>query len=141
MEFYEMIAGRWPLMLHCGDYRYDFSHPRRIKRILRSFPKLVVNAAHFGGWSIYDLAVEYLEDENCYLDVSSAAGWLGPRRTTELIRHYGAERILFGSDFPMWDPAEEVQRFWQNDLSETEQSLILWENAERYLAGRPPLVR
>ena len=64
MRIYELIEGRMPLVMHCGDYRTDFSHPRRMKRILHEFPNLVVDAAHFGGWSVFDLAVEYLENEN-----------------------------------------------------------------------------
>ena len=138
MRFYEMLEGRLPLMLHCGDYRWDNSHPRRIKQILRTFPKLVLNAAHFGGWSIYDLAIEYLEHENCFMDLSSASVYLGPRRTTELIRIYGARRILFGSDYPMWNPIEEVERFARNDLSDHERELILWRNAEAYLGFELP---
>ncbi|MCL2756679.1 MAG: amidohydrolase family protein [Coriobacteriia bacterium] len=133
MEFYGMLEGRLPLMVHCGDYRWDNSHPRRVKEVLRAFPNLVVNAAHFGGWSLYDLAVEYLLDENCFMDLSSAAIYLGPRRTTELIRIYGADRILFGSDYPMWNPVEEVQRFLLNDLTELECEKILHRNAEAYL--------
>ena len=58
MRIYELIEGRMPLVMHCGDYRTDFSHPRRMKRILHEFPNLVVDAAHFGGWSVFDLAVE-----------------------------------------------------------------------------------
>lgn len=81
MAIYEIIEGRLPLIVHCGDYRYDYSHPRRMKNVLHTFPDLVVDAAHFGGWSIFDLAVEYLEDENCFFDMSSAQEFLGPRRT------------------------------------------------------------
>ena len=65
MAILEMAEGRFPVIMHCGDYRYDFSHPRRMQQVLRRFPRLVVDAAHFGGWSIFDLAVEYLENENC----------------------------------------------------------------------------
>jgi predicted TIM-barrel fold metal-dependent hydrolase len=137
MRLYEVIEGRLPLILHCGDYRRDNSHPRRIRKILRAFPKLVVNAAHFGGWMLYDLAVEYLEHENCFMDVSSASVYLGPRRTTELIRIYGAERVLFGSDYPMWNPAEELERFGANDLSDAERELICWRNAERFVGEAP----
>jgi predicted TIM-barrel fold metal-dependent hydrolase len=133
MRFYEIIEGRLPLILHCGDYRWDYSHPQRIRGILHAFPKLVLNAAHFGGWSLYDLAVEYLEDERCFMDLSSASVYLGPRRTTELIRIYGAERILFGSDYPMWDPVVEVERFWKNDLTDAERELVCWRNAERFV--------
>ncbi|MDR0350786.1 MAG: amidohydrolase family protein [Coriobacteriales bacterium] len=135
MRLYEIIEGRLPLILHCGDYRWDNSHPRRVKEILHSFPKLVVDTAHFGGWSLYDLAVEYLEDERCFMDISSASVYLGPRRTTELINIYGADRILFGSDFPMWNPVEEVERFLKNALSDAEREQICWHNAERFLGA------
>ena len=80
MRLYEIIEGRLPIVIHTGDYRYDYSHPRRLKRILHTFPKLVVDAAHFGGWSVFDYALEYLEDENCYVDTSSALEFLGPHR-------------------------------------------------------------
>lgn len=133
MNFYAHIEGKMPLMLHCGDYRYEYSSPHKTKRVLQEFPNLVVNCAHFGGWSIFDLAVEYLEDENCFMDVSSASVYLGPRRTTELIKHYGAHRILFGSDFPMWNPVEELERFYLNDLTALEQEQILCRSAEAYL--------
>lgn len=133
MRFYSLIEGRLPVMLHCGDYRYDNSHPRRTRRVLQEFPDLVANCAHFGGWSIYDLAVEYLEDAHCYMDISSASVYLGPRRTTELIRLYGADRILFGSDYPMWSPVEEIERFYLNDLTAKEREQVLWHSAEAYL--------
>ena len=133
MEFYALLEGRLPVMLHCGDYRYDFSNPKRVKRVLQEFPRLVANCAHFGAWSLCDLAVEYLEDEHCFMDISSAAVYLGPRRTTELIKLYGSERILFGSDYPMWNPVEELERFYLNDLSVREQEQVLLRSAEAYL--------
>ena len=54
MRLYEVIEGRLPIVIHTGDYRYDYSHPRRLQRILRTFPRLKVDAAHFGGCSIFD---------------------------------------------------------------------------------------
>ncbi len=133
MRIYEIVEGRLPVIIHCGDYRYDYSHPRRMKRVLQAFPNLVVDAAHFGGWSIFDLAVEYLESENCFLDMSSAQAFLGPRRTAELVRIYGTERILFGSDFPMWDPKEEYAMFTALDFTDEEFENMLHHNAERFL--------
>ena len=128
-----MIEGRASLVIHSGDYRYDYSHPRRIKNILRTFPHLKVDAAHFGGWSIYDLALEYMEDEQCFMDCSSSFAFLGHRRAKELIRIYGADRILFGSDFPMWAPADELEFLRQLDLTDQEMELITWRNAERFV--------
>ncbi len=136
MAIYEIVEGRMPIIMHCGDYRYDHSHPRRMKRVLRAFPDLVVDAAHFGGWSVYDLAVEFLEEERCFLDMSSAQAFLGPRRTAELVRLYGTDRILFGSDFPMWDPKEEYALFTSLAFTESEFEDMLHHNAERFLGAK-----
>ena len=134
MRAYEIAEKRGlPLIIHCGDYRYDFSHPRRLRRILHEFPNLVVNAAHFGGWSVYDYALEFLEHERCYLDMSSSMRYLGPRRTRELVEAYGYDRILFGSDFPMWTPAEELRVFRSLDFGETALERMCWFNTERFL--------
>lgn len=133
MRIYELAEGRLPIIMHCGDYRYDFSHPRRMRAVLDAFPNLVVNAAHFGGWSIYDLAVEYLEDARCFLDISSSMAFIGLRRTAELIELYGPDRILFGSDFPMWDPVAEYEQFASLPFSAADKEKMTWRNAERFL--------
>lgn len=121
------------LLLHTGDYRYDHSHPSRVKKILREFPRLKVIAAHFGGWSIPDLALEYLENESCYVDTSSSIMYTGKKRAAELIRKYGSERVLFGSDFPMWSPAKELETVMSLGLRDNELENILFKNAEELL--------
>jgi predicted TIM-barrel fold metal-dependent hydrolase len=134
MRIYEICERKGlPVMLHCGDYRYDYSHPRRLKNVLHAFPGLVVDAAHFGGWSVYDLALEYLEDERCFLDVSSSMRYLGSRRTRELCDLYGHDRILFGSDYPMWNPTREHAIFRAIGFSERGFEAMCWHNAERFV--------
>ncbi|MBP3894819.1 MAG: amidohydrolase family protein [Atopobiaceae bacterium] len=134
MKVYEIAEDRHlPLIIHCGDYRYDYSHPRRLKRILHAFPNLVVDAAHFGGWSIQDYALEFLENERCFLDMSSSMHSLGPRRTRELVYAYGTDRIMFGSDFPMWEPADEYAKFTSLGFADDELEDMCWHNAERFL--------
>jgi predicted TIM-barrel fold metal-dependent hydrolase len=133
MRFYALIEGRVPVMLHCGDYRWYNSHPKRLLNVLHSFPGLKVNAAHFGGWSIWDLALEYLEHESCYMDLSSSMPILGPRRSAELIELYGPERIMFGSDYPMWTPKEELERLFALNLGDAALQQICWRTAQDYL--------
>jgi predicted TIM-barrel fold metal-dependent hydrolase len=62
---YDMISGKIPVLFHAGDKRYDYSHPARVRRVIDMFPKLQVIAAHFGGWSMFDLAHSYLKDTDC----------------------------------------------------------------------------
>lgn len=136
LPVYDQMQGKLPLLIHCGDYRYDYSHPRRLAHLLDLFPRLVVVAAHFGGWSLWDLAMEFLLSRNCYLDTSSSFAFLGKLRSREIIRAYGAERIVFGVDFPMWDHKEELDALLSLGLSEEENQLILHQNAERILSGQ-----
>ena len=133
-EVYDYLSQKeLPILIHCGDYRYNFSHPKRLADVLDKFPKLTVIAAHFGGWSMHDLALEYLKDRNCYLDTSSSFTTTGLVRAKELIRIYGAERILFGTDFPMWNLKDELENMEKMKLTDEEYELILHKNAERIL--------
>lgn len=125
-----------PVVIHTGDYRYDFSHPRRLVNILKAFPDLVVDAAHFGYWPCFDVGYDILHDiarhDRVFLDQSSTQKFLGPRRTVELARMWGTDRIMFGSDFPMWDPADECNKLMACDFTDDELENVLWHNAERF---------
>ena len=122
-----------PILIHCGDYRYDYSHPRRLRAILDNFPNLIVIGAHFGGWSIPDIALEYLLDKQCYLDTASTFFITGVKRAKELIRMYGAERMVFGSDFPMWNQKDELENFLSMGLTDRENEMILCNNPKEIL--------
>ena len=131
MKIYEMLEGRLPILMHCGDHRFDRSHPSRLAKILDAFPKLTVVAAHFGGWSIFDEAIPYVKDRKCYMDISSSFPFIGKEKVHKLIGLYGAERLMFGSDFPMWDPVKEYQTFMELPLTTEQQELILYKNAAK----------
>ncbi len=132
-RLYEIIEGRAPLLAHTGDRRFDYSNPGRLLRVLDAFPRLTVIGAHFGGWSVWPEAVEALKGRNILVDCSSSFYALTPERSLALIRAYGAERVLFGSDYPMWDPGAELDALRKLGLSPSEMELILHENAERLL--------
>ena len=137
MNVYEIAQAKGlPVIIHTGDYRYNFSRPERIARILRAFPDLVVNAAHFGGWSIYDVGADVLCSERCFVDTSSALEYIGLRHAKELINMYGCERVMFGSDHPMWSPAKECELIAQVGLSAHDYENITWHNAEKFLGRK-----
>lgn len=133
MTVYEIAEGKLPLVIHTGDYRYDYSNPCRLVRILKAFPNLTVDAAHFGYWSRYEVGYDILRNENVFVDASSSQFFLGQRRTAELARMWGCDRVMFGSDFPMWNPADEYNRFTTAGFNEDELENMLWHNAERFI--------
>ena len=130
---YESIEGNLPILLHMGDRRYDYSHPARLRRVLDRFPKLQAVAAHFGGYSMYETAREHLYDTDCIMDVSSSLMFM-PRGVAErYINLYGAERMAFGTDYPVWDPVGEKQRLLSLDLTAEQLEQIAWKTASRFL--------
>lgn len=129
----EQCEGVLPLLLHTGDRRYSFSNPEQLLPMLRRFPKLTVIAAHFGGYSVWDEATAQLAGrfENLWVDCSSSFFAMDDAHAKELIYAYGAERVLFGTDYPMWNPAQELGRFLALQLPQRDGENILYNNAAR----------
>ena len=130
---YEALQDRIPVMLHMGDLRYNFSHPARLRRVLELFPRLQVIAAHFGGYSMYHTAKELLRDTDCIFDVSSSLMFMEEGVAEKYINSYGAERMAYGTDYPLWDPVREVERFMQLKLTDEQFDQICHKTAERIL--------
>ncbi len=121
-----------PVLVHTGDFRYDYSNPERTARVLRDFPDLKMIGAHFGGWSVWDRALEHLTGfENLYVDTSSSFYWLGGEKALALIRAFGADRVLYGTDYPMWPQGEDLAFLSRLPLTEEEREKILWKNCAR----------
>ncbi len=132
LKIYELCEGRLPILMHTGDHRFDFSNPNRMKPVLEIYRNLTVIGAHFGGWSLWEQATEMLKEyENFFVDCSSSLYALSPEKACELIRSYGSGRVLFGTDYPMWLPEEELERFLRLSLTEEERENILSRNAAR----------
>ena len=63
------------------------------------------------------------------MDSSSSLFALSPEEAAALVRLYGADRVLFGVDYPMWTPGEELNRFLALPLTEEERERVLYKNA------------
>ena len=132
LKIYELCEDRLPILMHTGDSRFDYSNPNRMKPILEIYTKLTVIGAHLGGWSMWDRAVDDLKGyKNFYVDCSSSLYAISPKKATEVIRAYGADRVMFATDYPMWSPKQELERFYALDLSKAEQEQILYKTAEK----------
>lgn len=133
MKIYEVIEGRLPILIHTGDSRYQWSKPARLVKVLEAFPKLDVIAAHFGGWSEWDDAAAVLGGKRLWVDTSSSLYAMSSQRARELIDIFGAENVLFGTDYPMWEPKPELEMIDKINLTPKEREMIFHENAEKIL--------
>ena len=121
-----------PVLMHTGDNRYDYSNPNRLLPVLNTYKSLTVIGAHLGGWSVWDEAVEaYCNMPNFYVDCSSSFAYLKPEKAKGIIRKYGADKVLFGTDYPMWSPKSEIEYFLSLSLDENEICSILNMNAKK----------
>lgn len=123
-----------PIMIHCGDFRYNYSNPEQLKPFIDRFPEMTVIGAHFAGWSIWEEATEQLAGTpNLIVDLSSSLYALSPETAERLIREYGADKVLWATDFPMWESQSEMEMFNKINLTDEERNMIIYENAARLL--------
>ncbi len=131
---YEAIQGRVPLLIHTGDRRFETSQPRRMARVLDKYPNMKTICAHLGGWSQWSDGHKLLAGRpNVWVDTSSSLYALPPKEARAIIGHYGVDRVLFGTDYPMWTPAEELERFLALGFEPDEQEKILYKNGAELL--------
>lgn len=134
MEMYEVIDNRLPILFHTGDKRYDYSNADRFRAAAKRFPKQRMIGAHFGGYSVWEDSVKKLADlENVWFDESSSLAFITPEKAKEYINIYGAHRIFFGTDYPMWGAGDELERFDRIDLDDSQRQMILWDNITKFL--------
>lgn len=117
-----------PVLFHTGDNRMDFSSPIRLAKVIDKIPDFTCIAAHLGGYRQWKEAKDNLQGENVYIDTSSSLFTVSPEEAKESIAHFGIDKTLFGTDFPMWSPKEEFERFFAIGLSEEENTKILYNN-------------
>ena len=120
-----------PILFHTGDSRTDFSTPRRLMNVLEKIPDFTCIAAHLGGYSEWEDARRELSGTNVYIDTSSSLFAVTPEQARKSIDHFGIEHTLFGTDFPMWSPKEELERFFALGYGQEDNRKMLYGNFAR----------
>lgn len=111
-------------------------------KFANDFPEVRLIIAHLGcGWD-GDLthqvrAIQQSRHGNLFTDTSSARS-ITPKLIEWGVREIGADRILFGTDTPLYFSSMQRVRIDHADLPDREKRMILCENAER-LFGFPPV--
>lgn len=133
LKIYELCECRnIPVLMHAGDSRFDRSNPNRLKPVMEIYSGLTVIAAHLGGWSMWDEACEALCDmKNVYVDCSSSLSYMPREKARDIILRYGASKVLFGTDYPMWSPKKELDLLFALGLNDDEYRAILSQNVKK----------
>jgi len=112
--------------------------PEVLYPFITSFPDLTIVCAHWGGGlPFYALMPEVRKAiTNVFFDTAASPLLYTPQVYNQVIQLVGAERILFGSDYPLLAQGRQLKEIKALDLPQEIESLILSGNAQRLLGIR-----
>lgn len=124
------------ILTHSGEPN---SLPMDFVPLANEFPEVTLILAHLGnsgaaGTSpeLQVRAIQAARHGNMYTDTSSSQSLL-PGLIEWAVGEIGAERVLFGTDTPLYFAPAQRARIEHADLSDQQKQLILWDNARRIL--------
>ena len=131
----------FPGRVHCS--------PEMVLRAVQQVGPTPLVLAHMGGWRNWDQVEQLLADTQVMLDTSFSLGRMTPNgdgfygpgdldlmeeeQFLRMVRIFGANRLLFGTDSPWGGQSEGLARFRALPLTQEEQAAILGGNAQRLL--------
>ena len=109
--------------------------PDMLYPFITSFPDLTIVCAHWGGGlPFYALMPEVKQAmKNVFFDTAASPFLYSPQIYNQITQLVGADKILFGSDYPLLAQTQVLQEVSSADLPEEAKGLILSGNAQRLL--------
>ncbi|HQX10022.1 MAG TPA: amidohydrolase family protein [Thermoflexales bacterium] len=135
-RLFERVAPlNFPVLSHGENESY--ASPARMRRLAEAFPSLTLITAHFGAGAPGQTheAIDAIQDcktGNLYTDMGTGRA-VRTGIIAQMVRAIGADRILFGTDSPLYEPMAFPTLLRAADISEAERALIAHQNAERLI--------
>ncbi|MDP6775566.1 MAG: amidohydrolase family protein [Candidatus Latescibacteria bacterium] len=117
----------------------SYASPDRLKRLAEAFPSIILIAAHLGAGQPgqIDEAIDALQDcetGNLYTDMGTARA-IRTGVIAQMVDAIGADRILFGTDSPLYEPMAFPALLAAADISDDDREQIAHRNAQRLILG------
>ena len=133
MQLFEFAARHDAVVLaHSGD---PLSLPADFIAPAEAFPNVKLILAHLGNGggaagdpTLQGAAVQKSRTGNLFVDTSSARS-IVPGLVEWAVSEIGADRILFGSDTPLYSVAMQRARIDAAEIDNLDKRRILWQNA------------
>ena len=109
--------------------------PDMLYPLITKFPDLILVCAHWGGGlPFYALMPEVKKAmSNVFFDTAASPFLYNPQIYHQVVQLVGADKILFGSDYPLLAPSRLLKEIKSLGLPEETEHLILSGNARRLL--------
>lgn len=127
-----------PVLVHAGQdpaFPGDMKcEPARLANLLDQAPGAKIIAAHLGGWLDWDAVMEIIAGrEGVWIDTAASLPLMEDDTILALIEKHGVGHVVFASDSPWGDPAEDRRRLESLGLDDDTLSSIFFKNAEALL--------
>jgi predicted TIM-barrel fold metal-dependent hydrolase len=131
-----------PVLIHTNEpvgHAYPGKTPNtlaQIYRMVKRFPANSIVLAHWGGGLFFfNLLKKEVKDRlrNVYFDTAASPFLYNPEIYRIAIQLAGAEKILFGSDYPLLAPVRYFKELDEANLTDAEREQICGLNAARLL--------
>jgi len=139
-------SAKLPVLFHTGDTAFSNgdlarSHPLTLDGLANKREELTIVLCHFGNPWFMDVAELIYKHPNVYTDTSGLttpsayagkyAGWLARKISEAIYYAGGAEKVLFGTDYPVTKHSETLALVKRLDIDERDKEKILSRNAQR----------
>jgi predicted TIM-barrel fold metal-dependent hydrolase len=139
-----LIANKLILLTHASEpvgHEYQGKGeltPDTLYSFITSYPELTIVCAHWGGGlPFYNLMPEVKKAmKNVYFDTAASPFLYTPDIYGQVVKLSGADKILFGSDYPLMPQRRVLDEIKALELPEETKNLMLSGNALRLLGGQ-----
>ena len=135
-----------PVLFHTGDTAFSTgdlarSHPLTLDGLANKREELTIILCHFGNPWFEDVAELIYKHPKVYADISGLmtggpyaekyAEWLAKKISEAIYFAAGADKVIFGTDYPVTKHSETLALVRRLEVDESDKEKILWRNAER----------
>jgi uncharacterized protein len=135
-----------PVLFHTGDTAFSNgdlagSHPLTLDKLANKRERLTIVLCHFGNPWFEDVAELIYKHRNVYTDISGLttagayaekyAEWLARKISDAVYYAAGADKILFGTDYPVTTHSQTLALVRRLEVEEQDKEKILWRNAAK----------
>lgn len=113
LPLFAEMEGNFTLLVHVGDKLPPEQNPTcpwKVAAIKRRFPRLRIIAGHLGGVWHWQYVVKAMKGLEIYMDTSSSLFAIPQPLLEDIFKSFPRHLFLFGSDYPLFDPADEIER-------------------------------
>ncbi len=131
----EAAQSRFVFMCHVGceqPLEKNPASPYKLAHLVSLFSKARIIAAHLGGYKGGLVALDALAGKDIWLDTSNTAR-TGEAAARVVIAKHPFERLLYGSDYPLFDPGADISRQRERFRFTDKQMEALMRNADALL--------